>query len=170
MARVRTRLYTIGLILTLISAGERASAQAPDRGTGPRMVPGPVRVIEGDTLEVFVDGTRVGVRVIGIKAPPGNTPCGREAIAATQALVSDGIYLDEDLLLPTIESRRKLRLYRVTTSNGRLLAEQLAEAGLAAEEPDDAPGRDNANIRAAEAAAKGAGRGCLSSGNSAQGR
>jgi len=158
------RVCVIGLILAVIIVGERASAQAPARGSGQRQVPGPIRVIEADTLEVSLDGSRVGVKVIGVKAPPGNTACGREAIGVVSQLLADGIWLDEDLNLPPIEEKRKLRKYRVTTADGRSLAQELARNGIAGVEPSDNAGQEASDIEAAENDAKGAQRGCVWSG------
>jgi endonuclease YncB( thermonuclease family) len=157
------RVCVIGLMLSVLGAGERASAQAPARGSGQRMVPGPVRVIEADTLEVWLDGSRVGVGVIGIKAPPGNTACGREAIKAASQLVADGIWLEEDLTLPSID-KRKRRMYRVSTASGQSLAQDLARAGLAGVESADTSALEFLDIAAAENDAKGVQRGCVWSG------
>ena len=77
------------VVLTLSLSS--TNAQAPPRGSGWMPVTGSVRVIDADTLEVDVDGRRVGVAVAGIIAPQGNTACGREAIEATQMLVANGI-------------------------------------------------------------------------------
>jgi endonuclease YncB( thermonuclease family) len=165
MTSVRMRVCVIGVLLAVIIVGERASAQAPARGSGQRQVPGPIRVIEADTLEVWVDGSRVGVKVIGIKAPPGNTACGREAIKVVSQLLADGIWLDEDLNLPSIEDRRKLRKYRVTTADGRSLAQELAREGFSNVEPEDDAAREFVDIQASENDAKGAQRGCVWSGS-----
>ena len=49
-----------------------------------------VRVIVGDTVEIWRRGGRLGVGLIGIDAPQGNTTCGIEAAAKLQRLVSGG--------------------------------------------------------------------------------
>jgi endonuclease YncB( thermonuclease family) len=117
-------------------------------------------VIEADTFEVWANGSRIGVGVIGIKAPPGNTQCGREAIAVVQQLMANGtIWLDEEDALPSFD-RRYRRMYRVTTANGLPLAVQLALAGVAEAEPADDASQDYPAIAAAEADARSVGRGC----------
>jgi endonuclease YncB( thermonuclease family) len=123
-------------------------------------VNGPIRVIEADTLEVWIDGTRVGVGVIGITAPPGNTACGKEAIRTAADLTSGGILLEEALGLPAFD-RRSRRMYRVITSNGRELGIELALAGLAAADPSAKAAQEFSSIHAAEQDARIGGRGCL---------
>jgi len=134
-------------------------AQAPARGTGPQSVNGFVRVIEADTLEVTINGTRVGVLIAGITAPPGNTPCGRAAIKATQALVAGGVELQEDLALPAFD-RRLLRIYRVVNPSGRLVSEELARSGFAVPASEMAKGLDRQLIEGAAAEAAANRRGC----------
>lgn len=123
-------------------------------------VTGPVRVVEADTLEIQADGRRVGIAVAGIVAPPGNTACGREAIAATQMLVADGVELQEDLGLPTID-RRHLRVYRVSLSSGRSLAEELARGGYAWPDPDAGAALERLSILGAATEARVQRRGCV---------
>jgi hypothetical protein len=135
-------------------------AQGPPRGTGWMPVTGPVRVIEANTLEIQVDGRRVGVAVAGILAPPGNTACGLEAIAAAEELVADGIELQEDLGLPTI-NKRLLRVYRVSLASGRSLAEELALGGYAKPDPDAKTALEHLSILGAADAARVSGRGCV---------
>jgi glucose/arabinose dehydrogenase len=120
-------------------------------------VSGPIRVIDGDTLETAVDGKRTGVGVIGINAPPGNTDCGRAAAAALQALVQNGIRLEVDPDL-TLDDRGR-RLYYVLTGDGRSVALELATAGLVA--PLD-QGRERDALATATSDARGAGQGCSS--------
>ena len=134
-------------------------AQAPLRGTGSHSIDGPVRVIEGDTLEVRIEGRRVGVLVAGITAPHANTPCGQQAAAALQALVESGVVLHEDLGLPTFD-QRLLRIYRVFDPAGRLVAEELARAGLVLPAEMVGSAVDRAVIAAAAAEAAASRRGC----------
>jgi endonuclease YncB( thermonuclease family) len=63
---------------------------------GPKEVRGFVRVIDGDTLDVNIDGQRVAVGLLGVRAPQANTECGIEATKALQALVKGGLRLEED--------------------------------------------------------------------------
>lgn len=157
--RTRAHVCVLAVFVAAACVGGQASAQAPDRGTGSHTVPR-ARVIEADTLEVWIGGTRIGVGVIGIKAPQGNTACGREAIRVAQEMVNGGIWLDEDLAVPSIDDRKR-RLYRVSISTGRPLAVELAQAGLSAADASAASASDSADITAAEMQARNEGRGCL---------
>jgi len=150
-----------GLSLILgISGAVSPHAQAPERGTGPKSVSGFVRVIEADTLEVYLDGARVGVVIAGITGPPGNTACGRSAIAATRALVAGGVELQEDLALPTFD-KRLLRIYRVVNAAGQLVSEELTRAGFAVPANQMANGLDRQLVEGAAAEAAANGRGCI---------
>ena len=107
------RLF-VALVALLVMAGlPPAMAQqppaappggAPPAGRGPYEVMGFVRVWDGDTIDVRINGTRVLVGLIGIDAPMGNTPCGREAAARLRALVRGGVRLEEDPAL-TFDAR-----------------------------------------------------------------
>ena len=99
---------------------------------------------------------RVGIGIIGVKAPSRNTPCGREATAFTQDLVSDGALLDEEPGLAF--DGRKRRMYHVMTLDGRSVAEELVTAGLARA---DGQGSNRDRLAELEADARDALRGCL---------
>src|SRR5687768_5521111 len=68
---------------------------APPHGMGPFAV-SDVRVIDGDSLDVSIGGGRVAVRILGVDAPEGNTPCGRAATAQLERLVARGLTLSDD--------------------------------------------------------------------------
>src|SRR5215213_1704935 len=68
---------------------------APPRGSGALNITGSVRAIDGDTLETWINGSRVGIGVLGISAPAGNSECGRQATAQMWGLVSGGIRAEE---------------------------------------------------------------------------
>jgi endonuclease YncB( thermonuclease family) len=155
----QARFRICGIGLTALAAATISSAQIPTRNAAPLTVSGPVRVIEGDTLEVSVRGVRVGVRIAGIRVPPGNTECGRQASAAVRQLLSSGARLDEEHRLPLV-SNRLLRVFRVTTADGRPVAAELTLAGLAVAEPADGEASDYPAILAGQADAQNAARGC----------
>ncbi|MEX1254779.1 MAG: S8 family serine peptidase [Dehalococcoidia bacterium] len=119
------------------------------------------RVIEGDSIEFF-QGSVWGVRYIGVDAPPGNTPCGREAIGFHWGLVG-GIHLEQEA--PYDLDAEGLRLYHGFTPEGDLIGEILIRAGLARASDEQHQYRDR--YLAAEAEAQAAGRGCLWSGDPA---
>ena len=148
------------LILVLCAAGSLA-AQAPAPPDPPsQFTVSRVRVIEADTLEVWVDGIRLAVGVVGIKAPPGNTSCGKQAIAVVRDLLAGAAFFDTDSGAPGLDKRYRRR-YRVTTPNGQSLATELVRGGLASPEQADAKARDYSDIIAAEIDARGAQRGCV---------
>ncbi|MGE3271059.1 MAG: PQQ-dependent sugar dehydrogenase, partial [Chloroflexota bacterium] len=129
---------------------------APPQGSGDLEIRGYVRVIDGDTIEVGVNGTRMGVGLLGVAAPPPNTECGRAAIEALQTLVGRGVKLQEE---PGEElDERGRRLYRVLTPDGRSVASELARRGVV---QAGTRGKERASIAADVAAARASGRGCL---------
>ncbi|MFN8556297.1 MAG: hypothetical protein U0531_02740 [Dehalococcoidia bacterium] len=62
------------------------AAPTPFPATSALQVNSPVRVIDGDTLDMQINGRRVGVGLIGVSAPATDTPCGREATRAHVAM------------------------------------------------------------------------------------
>jgi glucose/arabinose dehydrogenase/endonuclease YncB( thermonuclease family) len=150
----------LGMLLLLVPTaahGQRAGrGGAPAAGSGAVDLTGFVRVIDGDTIETRINGKRVGIGLLGIDAPTGNTACGREAAAQLRTLVRGGLRLEEDRSLTFDECRR--RLYRVVTRTGRPADEVLTEAGVARA---DGRGTHRQSLAAAEAASRAARRGCL---------
>lgn len=169
MMKHRARLYVLGLTTAIASAAGSASAQAPARGSGPIALPGPTRVIEADTLEVWASGSRFAVAVAGIRAPAGNTACGREAVSTATQLVAGPIWLDEDAGLPSFDARDR-RIYRVTISSGLPLAVELALAGVVEAKQNHQSASDYPSIVAAQEEARSSHRGCLWSSDSEPGR
>lgn len=84
------------------SNGSRTASQEPLGLVANATV---VRVVDGDTVDMLIDGTEERVRLIGIDTPETkkeNTPVecfGHEATAFTQALLPEGaaIYLERDV-------------------------------------------------------------------------
>lgn len=129
---------------------------APPVGTGPLELEGHIRVIDGDTLDARSVRGRVAIGIVGIRAPQGNTPCGKEAIAFTQGLLEDGAWIEEEPGL--VFDARSRRMYHVKTPDGRSVAEELVVAGLAWA---SGQGRDKDQLAQLEADARGARQGCL---------
>jgi endonuclease YncB( thermonuclease family) len=145
----------------MLAAAAGTIAQAPPPGSGTVRITGPVRVIEGDTLEVNIEGRRVGVGVIGIVAPAGNTGCGRQAIQFAYSLLDAGVELEEDPGVPAFD-RAKRRMYRVRLLPSRTpLALALASAGFANADPNAQEAIDRAEVEAAVAEARANARGCI---------
>jgi endonuclease YncB( thermonuclease family) len=133
-------------------------AQAPPPGSGPVDFSGFVRVIDGDTFELYISGRRTGVGIIGIRVPMGNTPCGRLASDYLGELVaSNQIRLEEDPITPAFDTRKR-RMYRVVLVDGRSAAIAMAEAGFALPTGEGIEAND---IAAAAGRAGGSRAGCV---------
>ena len=154
----------LGIVLLLILVPVALTAPprtgpsgAPAQGRGTVDVPG-VRVITGDTLESWIDGHRVGIGLLGVRAPQGNTACGREAITLLRKLVKGGLRLEEDGDPSLAFDGPYRRMYRAVNRQGQNIEEELVRAGVA-----QATGRGAkaATLNAAEADSRAAGRGCL---------
>ncbi|MBI4570644.1 MAG: thermonuclease family protein [Chloroflexi bacterium] len=115
-----------------------------------------VGVIDGDTIDVHMDGRDERVRYFGVDTPERGDPCYREATERNEELVADGV-----LMLPDARERdRSGRLLRyVFDENGRSIDARLIAEGLARAWPEDGAYRDD--LVALEGAARAAGVGCL---------
>lgn len=113
------------------------------------------RIIDGDTIEVSMDGTTYSVRYIGIDTPEMNEPCGSEATQANANLVAgQTVTMVKDV--SEIDSFGRLLRYVYVEDrfiNGELVASGWAEA---IEYPPDTSMAETL----ASFAAQGAGRGC----------
>lgn len=117
----------VALAQSTTSIQRAPTAGAPPPNSGPVDYKGFVRVIDGDTAEIYINGNQVGIGLIGIKAPMGNTPCGQEAIAFKKQLVIGGLFLKEDRNI-SFDSRKR-RMYYAYTRDGRSVAKELVQAG-----------------------------------------
>jgi endonuclease YncB( thermonuclease family) len=145
------------VVVIALSTARFAAAQAAPRGTGPLNVAGPVRVIDGDTLEVYIDGRQTAIGVIGIKAPQGNTPCGRRAAQLFETLINrvapgpeaGPVLRFEEDLNHTFDARKR-RMYYLKLPDGVSPALELVRAGLA--DPNgDGEERDELDLAASRA-------------------
>jgi endonuclease YncB( thermonuclease family) len=133
------------------SAQPRISIEPPLFGE----LEGHVRAVQGDTLDARLDNRRVGIEIIGIKAPRGNTPCGKESTAFLQELVDDGAFVEAEA---GIAHKKYVGMYDVRTRDGRSIAEEMVAAGFARA---TGQGKKNRALADLEAQAKASGRGCL---------
>ena len=158
MSRFRPERWTTVLALgtlawlTASPSAAQTGSPAPDR----EQLVGYIRVIQGDTLDARNARGRVGIGILGVKAPNGNTPCGKEATAFTEELVSDGVELYEEPGL--VLDARMRRMYNIVTLDGRSVAEELVTAGLARA---DGQGANHDRLAELEVAAREQKRGCL---------
>ena len=146
----------VGLTPTLTTAQRAESGGAPPPGSGDLEITGYVRVIDGDTIEIPVGGSRVGVGLLGIATPHLNTDCGRDAADALRELAKDGLRLMEEP--GELLDERGRRLYRAFTRDGRPVAGELARRGLARV---GRRGQERATVAGDVATAEAAGRGCI---------
>jgi endonuclease YncB( thermonuclease family) len=155
LARV---IVFVGVFLAFVcQLGVSRGAQAAVGGsTGRVELEGYVRAVHGDTLDARMSNRRVGIGIIGIQAPQGNTPCGKEATAFVQGLVDDGATVEDEPGLSA--DARYRRMYHVSTLDGRSVAEEMVGAGFARA---DGQGANRDRLAALEAAARAAQRGCL---------
>ncbi|HEX2295851.1 MAG TPA: PQQ-dependent sugar dehydrogenase [Actinomycetota bacterium] len=128
----------------------------PPHGSGDVRVEGYVRTIDGDTIEPLIGGNRVGVGLIGIDAPSGNTRCGAAAAGALGELVAGGVDLREGRGFAFDERER--RLYYGYTPDGRSLARVLVKRGFARPTGE---GHETDALRRLARRARRAERGCL---------
>lgn len=115
-------------------------------------------VIDGDTLDVTLDGVEERVRLIGIDAPESGECMSAEATAALEALTRSDI-----LLVPDVNDRDQYgRLLRYVEAGEVFVNEELVRRGLALarEYPPDVARQ--ALLSDAQAVAKAASRGLWS--------
>jgi endonuclease YncB( thermonuclease family) len=158
VTRLLGRVVTVlasALVFVGASPVPRGALAAPASG-GPVELEGYVRAIQGDTFDARLNNRRIGIGVIGIQAPQGNTPCGKEATAYAQELVNDGAIIEEEAGLSS-DGRNRL-LYHVSTPDGRSVAQEMVAAGLARA---NGQGADHDRLAQLETAAQAAHRGCL---------
>ncbi|HEV2755706.1 MAG TPA: PQQ-dependent sugar dehydrogenase [Actinomycetota bacterium] len=127
----------------------------PPPGSGTITVRDYVRTIDGDTIEPLIRGNRVGVGLIGIDAPSGNTRCGAAAGQRLGGMVASGVVLEEDRRL--VFDSRERRLYYGYTRGGRSLARAMVKTGLARPTGE---GREARALKRLARAARRDGRGC----------
>ena len=159
----------MGLVLVLLAAGacraeRRAVAPSPTatQAAGARETARVLRVIDGDTILVEVDGREERVRYIGVDTPetvaPDRPPgCfGQEASAANRALVEGKtVQLERDIS----ERDRFGRQLRYVYVDGALVNEELLRQGYAAATTFPPDVREDGRFRTIERTAREAGRG-----------
>lgn len=89
-----------------------------------------VQIIDGDTIDVRIDGETYRVRYVGVNTPERDEPCYREATGANSALVKDQTVTLVRDVSNTDQYGRLLRYVYVgeTFVNAELVAEGYAEA------------------------------------------
>ena len=128
---------------------------APPAGSGPVDVAGFTRGIDGDTLETWINGSQVGIGLIGVDVFEANTVCGAQAAQFLQGMLYGGFHAEEDP--EYVFDSRLRRMYYVYTPAGESIAHALIAGGLARATGE---GRDAAELLALEAQARDTGAGC----------
>jgi len=160
--RVRVALILCGTAALVIALGAiqaigqpRPPDGAPPAGAGPRLVTR-VRVIDGDSLDAYVDGKRTAIGLVGVNAPMGNTPCGKAATGVMWGLVKAGLKLEDDAA-QTFDPRGR-RMYRASLTDGRSVAQEMARRGLVRA---SGIGGERGQVESAMQSAVSGGVGCL---------
>jgi len=147
-----------------VAAARVPGGGAPPPGSGAKTSTPQVRVIDGMTIDTYIDGEEVGIHLVGITAPQGNTACGKLATKALQALVKGGgLALEEDGQIAFTakgdKKGTKLRAYYARTKDGRSVTQELVKAGVVA--VDDGEGEARHRHKGDEDQAKAGRVGCL---------
>ena len=96
------------------------------------------RVIDGDTIDVLLNGQQVRVRYVGVNTPERDEPCYNEATQANRDLVEGKTIT---MVTDTSDTDRFDRLLRYIYADGVFVNRSLVEGGYAEAvlyQPDDA--------------------------------
>jgi len=91
------------------------------------------RVIDGDTVDATVNGTRERIRLIGIDTPERGRPCFSDASVRLGQLIGDGAVLLEADTTQDDRDRYNRQLRYLWRADGTLLNLVMVAEGLAAE-------------------------------------
>lgn len=152
-----------GLLMVLLAACNLGDVEISSGGAGSRQAPSGgelaevVRIIDGDTIDVRLNGTVERVRYVGVNTPERDEACYREAVEANRRLVEGQMVR---LARDVSERDRFDRLLRYvyvgeTFVNRELIVQGYAE--VVRYDPDSAYWEE---FRDLEQAAARAGRGC----------
>lgn len=133
------------LFLTLLLLGVTACDELADTGGSDTIVTIPegeiatvTRVIDGDTIDVLLDGKQERIRYVGVNTPERDEPCYNEATQANRDLVEGKTVT---LVTDTSDTDRYDRLLRYIYADGVFVNESLVRNGYAEAvlyQPDDA--------------------------------
>lgn len=129
-------VVTLILALTLPSCGRQTPTPVPKPTLPPGLTPARVvKVVDGDTIDVMIDGTRYRLRYIGVDTPETVKPetpvewLGPEATAANKALVQNQtVYLEKDISETDVHGRL---LRYVFLADGTFVNVELLRLGYA---------------------------------------
>ena len=142
--------------LPMIGSGPAVPAATAEQDLSTAVVAKVDRTIEGDSLDVHIDGRRVAVGYEDVETPDPGQPCGRDALERNRQLVGDRILLVEN---PNAQfDAMGRRLFRAYSADGGSIAETLVREGLG-RAVRGVPDADR--LVALEDDARAAGLGCL---------
>ncbi len=123
-------LSTIGLVALLGCTDQSGSSTSQPSSSVSGESAQVVRIIDGDTIDVKLDGDTYRVRYVGVNTPERDEPCYSEATNANAALVEDQTVTLVRDVSNTDQYGRLLRYVYVgnTFVNAELVAEGYAEA------------------------------------------
>ena len=98
-----------------------------------------VRVIDGDTLDVLIAGTKHRVRLFGVDTPERGERCYEEATERTRQLSGDVVRIESG---PRAEDRYGRLLFYLYTRTGESIDAMLIQEGLATAWTRDGQYRD----------------------------
>lgn len=132
---MRLHWLSMGIVCLVLLAGcdETDSGGSSSGGETGRVV----RVIDGDTIDVDLNGQTVRVRYVGVNTPERDEPCYADAVAANAALVEGQTVR---LVRDTSDTDRYERLLRYIYVGNTFVNEQLVQNGWAEAvryDPDD---------------------------------
>ena len=115
-----------------------------------------IRIVDGDTIDVLIDGTKHRVRLFGVDTPERGEPCYNEATERTRQLSGEVVRIEAG---PRTEDRYGRLLFYLYTESGESIDTQLIQEGLATAWTRDGQHRDL--LVNAENQARSKGVGCL---------
>jgi endonuclease YncB( thermonuclease family) len=152
-----TMISALTLCRLLGSAADPSAPRPPDLAADPFIGATVNRVIDGNSLDAYIDGRRTAVGYLGVWTPAITEPCGPDALARNRELAGRRVLLEAD---PTYElGELGKRLYYAYTPDGRWIDETLVREGLGRAVRSDA--RHGAYLATVQAATEAAGVGCL---------
>ena len=114
------------------------------------------RTVDGDTLDILIDGVKHRVRLFGVDTPERGEPCYKEATERTRQLSGNVVRIEAG---PRTEDRYGRLLFYLYTEGGESIDTKLIKEGLGTAWTRD--GQHRSGLIEAEIEARRNGSGCL---------
>src|SRR5688572_17448535 len=124
----RVLALSVVVLVCLRESPQDAVSQVPGPADQAFVHNGFVRVIDGDTVEIWKDDRRWGIGLIGIEAPQANTACGMSATARMWELTAQGAKFHAEADYPNEKYRL---MYKADTLEDVSIEAALVAEGLA---------------------------------------